>query len=289
MKARFVSESIDFQRGQDPKKTMGLGARSILEKRRLGATMPPEKISPHITRMWNHIQEDLGEKLSDIYILGNDRDEIPDYIIEKLKKHIGSPEAQKRTKIVHHGTGPYYHIYETPYGRVLRERVGEGEGYLNSYLVGYQTALNLDLPKHLSSVRESLEFEREKSPKEAMNIGISAKIENVVNDEEQVEEIISDMDQELGGEMDMFLPMDKKAELSRMWLSNNYESLPHYEFKIIYQSSNEDPFDENTGEVLENPINYEIADLEAEGWEVFHKEYNYSGIRVLLIRETKNN
>jgi hypothetical protein len=279
MKARFVSESIDFQRGQDPKKTMGLGARSILEKRRLGATMPPEKISPQITRMWNHIQEDLGEKLSDIYILGNDRDEIPDYIIEKLSKHIGSPEAQKRTKIVHHGTGPYYHIYETPYGRVLRERVGEGEGYLNSYLVGYQTALNLDLPKHLSSVRESLEFERGKSPKEAMNIGIIAKIENVVNDDDELEDLISEIDMQLGAAMGVYLPEEERKEMGRMWLRNHYKLPPYHEFRVL------DREDDGDEEASGPKIDYEVKELEKEGWRVFYDENNFGQVQTILVRE----
>jgi hypothetical protein len=143
--------------------------------------------------------------------------------------------------------------------------------------------------KDMKIVRESANFERGRDPKKTLNIGVEAHINNIINDEEQVEEIIFDIDQELGGAMDVFLPPDKKKELARMWLSNNYESLPHYEFKIIYQSSDDEPALDDSGELIEAPINYEVADLEAEGWEVLHEEDNFGEVQVVLIRETKNN
>jgi len=126
------------------------------------------------------------------------------------------------------------------------------------------------------SVYESLEFERGQDPKTAMGIGIEAR----VNDPDEVDDLIDEIDQEIGSAMEMYLPEDKRKEIARMWLYNRHE------FKVLTQSADdeEEIYDEYD-KIIEPKINYEVADLEAEGWEVFHEENNFGQVEVILYRE----
>jgi len=159
----------------------------------------------------------------------------------------------------------------------------------NEDLVEYliSTTLPVIMKRYkIHKISESQNFERGIDPKKSLNIGVEAQINNAINDEDTLYDIINHMDEILGGAMEVYLPEDKKKEIARMWLSNNYESLPHYEFKILYQSTDDEPVLDDDGEIIESPIDYEVSDLESEGWEVFHEEDNFGEVQIVLTRET---
>ena len=170
---RKVHESINFQRGKDPKDSLDIGIRNTLQKRILGYWVKSEKKSSSIERIWKNIINDLGEeKIEDVLFLGRELDPlpflpaIPEEIRKRLEPYVFSKEAAKSSIIYDHGTGSKYQLFETPYGKVLREY---SMGFIDNYYVGFETAKTLGLYKY--PINESLSFERGKDPKDALKIG----------------------------------------------------------------------------------------------------------------------
>jgi len=129
-------------------------------------------------------------------------------------------------------------------------------------------------------VFENIRFERGQDPKTAMGIGVIAKIEDMINDEEQLDDIMNEMDQQLGAAMNVFLPEEEKKEIARMWLRNHYELPPYTEFKVLYRE------DGDEDEEASGPkIDYEVKELESQGWKVFYEENNFGQVETILIRE----
>lgn len=255
-----MSESIGFQRGKDPKNTLGIGNISRRDFENVDeitewAYLYPEVWSEGAIEKWDDSDRIIYRK----YAWGTTMT-VPRFSDRKLRtiKWI-------RDNITINGES-----------LTLKES--------KDIVDGIEFKLLEEIQKR-DSLKESVEFQRGKDPKRAMNIGVIAKINNAIEDDDTLDDIISEMDEELGAAMEVYLPVDKKKEIARMWLSNKYESLPNYMFKVIYQSDDdyEEPYDK-FGDPIE-PINYEIADLEAEGWKVFHEEDNFGDIQVILYKE----
>jgi hypothetical protein len=124
------------------------------------------------------------------------------------------------------------------------------------------------------NVGESIDFERGKDPKEALKIGIESQL----NNPDRLDDILEEMSMYLGSAMEVYLPDDKRKEIARMWL------LGTHEFKILDQSADEEDATDEEGNLIEPKINYEVADLEAEGWEKFYEENNFGQVEVIMIR-----
>jgi len=84
-------------------------------------------------------------------------------------------------------------------------------------------------------------------------------------------DFLTDFDLMHNSATEAYLSRKKREELWKM------EKSGRYEWKVLHQ-------DDDDGEDFEDEpaINYEIADLEADGWEVFHAENNYGQVEVLL-------
>lgn len=132
-------------------------------------------------------------------------------------------------------------------------------------------------------VFENIRFERGKDPKRTLEIGVNAKIEKIINDYELLNDLFVEIDQQINSAMEVYLPEKEKKEFARMWLSNLYDSLPHYEFKVLYREDGDD-------EDASGPkIDYEVKELEKEGWKVFWEEDNFGQVETILYREIKDN
>jgi hypothetical protein len=171
---KIVDESLSFERGKDPIDSLDLGIRNSLRKRIIGCNVPPEKISHALTRIWENIVGNLGEKRrEDVFYIGGSHGTpnlppMPNDIKEKLFPYVFSEEAAKSSIISNNGTGSKYQLFETPYGKVLREYF---ISLSESYFVGFETAKALGLYKY--PINESISFERGKDPKKAMDVGLS--------------------------------------------------------------------------------------------------------------------
>lgn len=133
-------------------------------------------------------------------------------------------------------------------------------------------------------IRESLEFQRGKDPKIVMGVGLMARIEDIVNDPDKLGDLIIKRDEEIESAMDIFLPEEKKKEIARMWLMNEF-GIEKTEFKYLYYEEDEDS-DETGGK---GRVGYELQSYIDDGWELFWREDNYGQIVNILIRKENKN
>jgi hypothetical protein len=132
----------------------------------------------------------------------------------------------------------------------------------------------------LKDVNESINFERGQKPYKSLRIGREAQAEKKVQDEDFVDDMIDGIDSKLETAMSMYLPYEKRKELVKRWI------LDSHEWKSLQQSEgDEEEIYDEFDKVIQPKINYEVADLEAEGWEVFHEENNFGQVEVILCRE----
>jgi hypothetical protein len=263
MKARFVYEGLSFQRGLDPKEALNIGRPSwdTLKKGDIIKCTKFVQASVSEKTLYNTIRH---------YWHGNIFQKDKYYILLKDPVIYEDGRIHLNTRYIYHGNG-WDSITATR--RQLSDRF---------QILTHHEA---DMIKDAYGLNESLSFERGKDPKSALNIGAISKINDIINNEDQLEDLINEMDSRLESAMGIYLPAEESKEIAKMWLSNLYEGLPHYEFKVLSQSSDDE--DDNVVDSKSTKINYDVADLKAEGWEVFWEENNFGQIEIILTREIK--
>jgi hypothetical protein len=131
-------------------------------------------------------------------------------------------------------------------------------------------------------VFENVSFQRGADPKRSLNIGAYAVIEKTISNPEEVNDLMAEIDQELQTAMEVYLPDRAKQEMARMWLSNQYDDLPHYEFSVLQRDQDED-------DQFLPDFHYGVEREIEEGWELLHTEDNYGQMEAILFREIKGN
>ncbi|HPI81922.1 MAG TPA: ankyrin repeat domain-containing protein [Candidatus Paceibacterota bacterium] len=167
-----IGESLDFERGKNVMDTLKLGIRSSLQSRKMGFSIEPSRMTSAILRIWNDISKALEvESPDDVFFLGRSDSSsitrfpaIPKDILENISPYIFTDEAIKKSVIFDMGTGNKYQVYQTPWGKILKEMVW---GNTENYYVNYETAKELGLYKY-PILNESLDFERGMDPKRAL-------------------------------------------------------------------------------------------------------------------------
>ena len=132
-------------------------------------------------------------------------------------------------------------------------------------------------------VYEYQDFERGKDPHEALRIGLRGRIDAAVSDPDDVDDYIDEIDSELNTVMQIYLPAEKREQMVRMWLENEFTGQEIWEFKHLDRADDADEEDIDYDD-RNDPIDYEVADLEAEGWEVLHTEKNFGVAQSILFR-----
>ena len=124
MKAQKVYENIEFERGKDPKEIAGIGMKAALKKRSLETLVGPASNSKRIAaEIGGEFMFDID--LSKIYLLtksDSDRNRTSPLFDPKMWKALEPHLSEyniKRTRST--GAGVDTTIYDTPYGKVVRE------------------------------------------------------------------------------------------------------------------------------------------------------------------------
>lgn len=169
---KIVRENIEFERGMDPKEGIGVGMKAKLKERSL------KNLVGHLSNSKRIAAEIGGEFMYDIdlekiYLLTKSGD------VESNRKHPLFDEKMwkalephlseyniKRTRST--GAGVDTTIYETPYGKVVREHNRLG---VDLYWAEFDTYMGLLNSLNDINVNEELEFERGRNPKKVMRIG----------------------------------------------------------------------------------------------------------------------
>jgi len=177
----IVRENIEFQRGEDPKKMMGLGK----EPYKKYAVSNLILVLNFNDQVFNNMQRVFKNTWDNIYFLGDDwllRDnETFKNTIYSLIKH-GDLIKEHTHKRHYTGGKVSYRLYQTPSGKLLVLN-DSFEGYFGDLSVA--ASLRVDQLKELNEriaerLRESVEFRRGKDPRQSMNIGLISKIKNAV-------------------------------------------------------------------------------------------------------------
>lgn len=162
-----VKESLEFERGNDPKETLGVGMKEKLRERSL-ANLSQEGYVPRrvAAEIGGEFMFDID--LSKIYLLtrGGDDDfnRMSPLFDKKMWKALEPHLSEYNIKRERSATPSVKTtIYDTPYGKVVREH---GNIRVDQYWAEFDTYMGL-----LKSLNESIRFEREGTPKEKLGIG----------------------------------------------------------------------------------------------------------------------
>jgi hypothetical protein len=135
-------------------------------------------------------------------------------------------------------------------------------------------------------VSEAIDFQRGIDPKDKMGIGKVAKINQILENPDEVEDLIITIDQALFSAMEIYLPEDKKREIARMWLED-VEGINDWSFKSITQGEeDEEVYGENDDWI---PIEEEVDSLVRRGWKLLHLEDNFDLKEAILYKEENVN
>jgi len=165
-KDEHTNESFNFERGKNPKETIGIGAKSLLLPHRMDHIIPQDQ--GNAQRIGREIQSIFGKNNQELYFLGS--------LKELIKREEENPEMQKLsghmdrfTNIGNFTTGAGVELimYATPFGKVVLEYNSFGT---NNIWTDFDTIINLGYIKFFDSVKESVNFERGLDPKKAMGL-----------------------------------------------------------------------------------------------------------------------
>jgi hypothetical protein len=166
----IVRESISFERGNDPRKSMGIGLEAYLKKKSLKFLSTEATVAVVSPKAASEIGSEFHYDIdtSKIYFIGeieagNVYEEEP-WGIERVEEYIKKGNFISRRET---NGGEVLVSYKTPYGKVVFSRnygvPGPGKAW-----VDYETVKRLYFDKPLN---ESIRFERGIDPKSKMGLG----------------------------------------------------------------------------------------------------------------------
>ena len=138
MKAQFVSENINFERGQDPKSALGIGEVD------------------HIIDQWNNLQQSPGIGSLNLRILDGE------VKLEIYVSYMPGSAAQGRKSVSENFNMEYFHEGRYLDGPNLYYTIKDE--YADLFQEAFRKIYNIQMD-------ESMDFERGQDPKEAMDIG----------------------------------------------------------------------------------------------------------------------
>ena len=174
MKAQFVYENINFERGLDPKSSMGIGAKEFLRKQL-------EEVSDHLSGAYKNdipkVLDFLLNKNANIEFLGYDSEDLAEVKWvssngQRRRSRMGYPEYDETTvqtpKRKWYGK-KYYKEELANRGPfiALVDWIKWSEKHLWSKNSYYKGVLDREI------INEYQDFERGKDPKKSMDIGIT--------------------------------------------------------------------------------------------------------------------
>lgn len=170
MKAKFVYENISFERGKDPKSTLGIGLEGYLKGKSLREM---HHKSSHGERMASELGSEFMSDIdtSKLYYLGRlDAGRIsdsPDWALKRLLPYIHILDGNQ-TSMRETGAGTVLRSFDTPYGKVVFEGQYGFPPYGSAW-AEKETVKNLFFDR---KINESIRFERGIEPKTAMGLGL---------------------------------------------------------------------------------------------------------------------
>lgn len=186
MKARFVLETIRFERGQDPKDAMNVG--------------------DPVVKMINKIDK-VAKKFGFTKTNTIDKDKEEGVIIHQKWFNEDNTDAT---------------LYSSDDNDELWFAINDSGNFVNDparYWTHDTTWGTFLSPEGNEWIDESVRFERGKEPKEAMGIGIESRLKN----EDFVDDAVMGFDMKHGSAAQMYLPENLQIKLVRMILLQNYE------------------------------------------------------------------